>query len=88
MLYMVIEKFKHGGTKQVGERFKKQGRMMPEGVVYHASWVDAAGARCFQVMEAPSLDLLKVWTSRWSDLVDFEIISVQISSEFWAAQGG
>jgi len=58
--------------------------MLPEGVVYQASWVDAACARCFQIMEAPSLDSLKEWVHRWDDLVDFEIVPVLSSAEYWA----
>ena len=30
--------------KPIGERFKRKGRMLPEGVVYHASWVEPGGA--------------------------------------------
>jgi len=52
MLFMVIERFKHGDATLVGERFKGSGRMLPDDVVYHASWVDSAGTRCFQIMEA------------------------------------
>ena len=84
MLYMVIEHFKGGDARVVGERFRLSGRMMPEGVVYHASWMDSVGARCFQIMEAPSRNLLDIWTSHWDDLVEFEIIPVETSSEFWA----
>jgi len=58
--------------------------MLPDGVTYHASWVDAKGMRCFQVMEAGDSALLETWTKRWDDLVDFEIIPVQSSAEFWA----
>ena len=58
--------------------------MLPEGVTYHASWMDAARGRCFQVMEAPHPELLKTWVSQWDDLIDFEIIPVVTSSEFWA----
>jgi len=47
MLFMVIERFKHGDATLVGERFKGSGRMLPDGVVYHASWVDSAGTRLF-----------------------------------------
>jgi hypothetical protein len=83
MLFMVIERFKNQDPGPVGERFQQSGRMMPEGVVYHASWVDAAEARCFQVMEAPDRELLDAWICRWEDLVDFEVIPVVRSSDFW-----
>jgi hypothetical protein len=84
MLFMVIERFKHADAGLIGERFRRSGRMLPEGVVYHASWVDSAGARCFQVMEAPHRESLNTWVSRWDDLIDFEIVPVLTSSEFWA----
>lgn len=86
MLFMVIERFKNGDPKPIGERFKQRGRMMPEGVSYVASWVDEAAARCFQVMEATDSALLNQWVGRWDDLVDFEIVSVLTSAEFWAKQ--
>ena len=86
MLFLVIEHFRHGDPGPVGERFRRSGRMLPEGVGYHASWVDRAGARCFQVMEAPRRELLDAWISRWDDLVEFEIVPVETSAEFWAAQ--
>ena len=84
MLFIVIERFKDGEAGPVGDRFRNSGRMLPEGVIYHASWVDSAGARCFQVMEAPHSELLNPWVSRWDDLVDFEIVPVVTSSEFWS----
>jgi hypothetical protein len=84
MLFMVIERFKDGNAAPVGERFKRTGRMMPDGVIYHASWVDPESMRCFQVMEAPQREALDVWISHWDDLVDFEIIPVLESSEFWS----
>jgi hypothetical protein len=34
MLFMIVEKFKQGGTKLIGERFEREGRMLPEGVVW------------------------------------------------------
>ncbi len=68
----------------VRERFVRDGRMLPQGVVYHASWVDPVNARCFQVMEATDLDALQVWASRWADLVDFQIVPVLPSQEYWA----
>jgi Protein of unknown function (DUF3303) len=84
MLFMVIELFRGGDPKPVGERFRRMGRMLPEGVVYQASWVEPAGARCFQIMEAPSAQLLNTWVQRWDDLVDIEIVPVLTSADFWA----
>jgi hypothetical protein len=84
MLFMVIERFKDGNPTPVGERFRRTGRMLPDGVSYHASWVDSASMRCFQVMEAPQREALDVWISHWNDLVDFEVIPVLESSEFWS----
>jgi Protein of unknown function (DUF3303) len=86
MLFMVVEHFKHGDAGPVGKRFKLTGRMLPEGVSYHASWVDLAGARCFQLMEAPNLESLNAWASRWEDLINFEIAPVLTSADFWAKQ--
>jgi hypothetical protein len=82
MLFMVVENFKDKAL--IGERFARQGRMFPDGVTYQASWVDTAGIRCFQVMEAPSREALQGWISRWADIVDFEVIPVLTSSDFWS----
>jgi len=84
MLFLVIEHFRNGEPGPIGERFQRVGRMLPDGVVYHSSWVDAKGARCFQVMEAPDAELIRRWTRGWDDLVDFEVIPVQTSADFWA----
>ena len=81
MLFIVIERFKDRDA--IGERFERHGRILPVGVVYHASWVDAAGGRCFQIMEADGVELLADWIGRWKDLVDFEIVPVVTSAEFW-----
>lgn len=85
MLFMVIERFKHG-PGPVGERFRRNGRMLPDGVAYQASWVNATGSRCFQVMEAAHPELLDVWVDRWSDLIDFDIVPVLSSGDFWARE--
>lgn len=84
MLFMVVENFAKSSIATVGERFKLRGRMLPEGVVYHASWVEPSGARCFQIMEAASLAVLKQWTSCWDDLVEFEIVPVLTSADYWS----
>jgi len=86
MLFMVIERFKNGQTGPVGERFRRDGRMLPLGVEYIASWVKPAGACCYQLMEAPNRAALDAWTARWDDLVDFEITHVVTSAEFWAGR--
>jgi len=67
MLFMVIERFKGADPKPVGERFRQDGRMLPERVVYHASWIDPLAGRCFQIMKAPSLESLGEWTRRWDE---------------------
>jgi hypothetical protein len=84
MLFMVIERFKNGDTGAIGERFARDGRMLPPGVVYHVSWVDVMGGRCFQIMEAERAEALADWASRWNDLVEFEIVPVVTSAEFWS----
>jgi len=84
MLFMVIESFRRGEAQPVGERFRRRGRMMPEGLKYHASWVDPVGRRCFQVMEASDERLLREWMGNWSDLVEFEVVPVVTSAEFWS----
>jgi hypothetical protein len=84
MLFMVIERFKPDSVRLIGERFKHSGRMLPEGVTYHASWVDSTGTRCFQIMETPHLEWLNSRVSGWVDLIDFEIVPVLTSADFWA----
>jgi Domain of unknown function (DUF3303) len=81
MLYMVIERYRNQDASAVYRRFRQQGRMMPEGLVYVRSWVDAAAARCFQLMACDDPRLLDEWTSHWRDLVDFEIVPVVTSEE-------
>jgi Protein of unknown function (DUF3303) len=86
MLFMVIERFKNKDPKPIGERFKRLGRMLPDGVTYHASWIDPVEARCFQVMAADGIEELKRWAARWVDLADFEIVPVLSSQQYWAQQ--
>jgi hypothetical protein len=84
MLFMVVERFKNGIAKPIGERFARCGRMLPEGVTYHASWVDPTAFRCFQLMETTDPELLNRWIAQWDDLVDFEVIPVVSSADFWS----
>ena len=82
---MVIERFRNGDWRAVGERFKRRGRMMPDGtgVRYVSSWMGADGACCYQLMEAPSQAALDPWIAAWSDLVEFEVVEVVESAAFW-----
>jgi hypothetical protein len=87
MLFLVIEKFKDRDAGAISARFREQGRMLLDGVSYQASWVDPAGMRCFQIMEAESVELLEVWMARWKDLVEFEVLPVVTSADFWSVRG-
>jgi uncharacterized protein DUF3303 len=84
MLFMIIEHFRHGDPRPVRDRFLHEGRLLPEGVVYHASWIDAPHARCYQLMEAADAAAIEAWIARWNDLVEFEAIPVVTSQEFWS----
>ena len=84
MLFMVIETFRNGDAKAVGDRFRRDGRMLPPDVIYHTSWMDEESMRCYQIMEAPHPQSLNPWIERWKDLVEFEVVPVVTSSEFWS----
>jgi hypothetical protein len=80
-LYMVVEHFKNKGAVPVYRRFRDEGRMVPEGVVYVSSWVDQKLERCYQLMETADRELLDKWMANWSDLIDFEVHPVVTSKE-------
>ena len=80
MLFMVIERFRQGANA-VYERLRERGRMLPDGLDYVDSWVDADFNRCFQLVRSDDPDLIKQWTAQWDDLVDFEIVPVMTSKE-------
>ena len=81
MLFMVIERFRNNDAKAVYERFMKEGRMMPEGLVYKESWIEANFDRCFQLMECADVGLLQEWVLRWRDLMEFEFVPVAESGK-------
>lgn len=87
MQFMVIETFRQGPTP-VYERFSERGRMLPDGLRYVASWVDAERrTRCFQLMETDDPATFDAWTARWDDLVAFEIVPVVTSADTARAAG-
>ena len=71
MLYVIVENFRGGDPVPVYRRFRDRGRLAPDGLRYHASWVTADFRRCFQVMECDDRTLLDQWMANWRDLVDF-----------------
>jgi hypothetical protein len=84
MLYMVIEEFKEGPVP-VYRRFREQGRMAPHGLSYVNSWVSSDLQRCYQLMETDDPGLLKQWTDRWDDIIDFQVVPVVTSTQAAAA---
>jgi hypothetical protein len=88
MLFMVIERFRAGTPDAVAERFQRLGRLMPDTLTYRASWLDTAGTCCYQIMEAAAIGQFAPWTERWSDLIDFEIVPIETSADFWAKFNG
>jgi hypothetical protein len=81
MLFMIIEKFKDRDARAVYRRFLEKGRMMPEGLIYKESWIEANFERCFQLMECDDVSLLQEWILEWQDLADFEVIPVADSKK-------
>jgi len=81
MLFMVIERFRDRDAKAVYRRFRDQGRMMPDGLTYAGSWIEANFDRCFQLMECDDARLLQEWLLNWNDLMECEIVPVVPSKE-------
>jgi hypothetical protein len=84
MLFMVIEQFRNGDPLPIRARFEERGRMLPNGVTYHASWIDPTRVRCFQLMEAADASALQPWIDAWRDIVQFEVTPVLTSADYWA----
>ena len=81
MRYSVIERYVRGAGP-VYARAAERGRMLPSGLVYLDSWVDAEALdRCFQLMETDDPSVFNEWTAHWEDIVEFEIVPVIGSSE-------
>ena len=78
---MVIEHFRNGDPRPIYERFRQQGRLMPDGLTYVSSWITEDLTRCYQVMECDDPALLEAWMARWRDLVTFEVVPVLPSAD-------
>ena len=81
MLYMVIEHFRNGDAAPVYDRFRRRGRLAPDGLTYVNSWVTSDLTRCYQVMECEDRTLLEQWLAAWQDIVEFEVYPVITSAE-------
>jgi hypothetical protein len=68
-------------AKVVYRRVREKGRMLPEGLKYVGSWVEANCNRCFQLMECDDASLFQKWVVQWQDLIDFEIVPVVESKQ-------
>src|SRR5215510_976993 len=66
MLFMVIERFKNKDPKPIGARFKRLGRMLPDGVTFHASWIDPVGGRCFKPRATDGIEELNRGAAGWA----------------------
>ncbi|HEY0783509.1 MAG TPA: DUF3303 family protein [Thermoanaerobaculia bacterium] len=81
MRYLVIEAYKRGAAA-VYARSAERGRMLPAGLVYLESWIDARTLDCcYQLMETDDPSLFDPWIAAWADLVDFEVVPVVSSAE-------
>lgn len=81
MLYLIVEHFKNGDARPVYDRFRRNGRLAPDGLHYVSSWVTADLTTCYQVMECDDRRLLDDWIAAWTDLVHFEVHPVITSAE-------
>jgi hypothetical protein len=82
MLFMVIERFKDNDMIPIYQRVRDEGRMLPEGLKYVDSWVEANFSRCFQLMECDDPRLFQEWTLQWRGFgATFEIVPVVSSKE-------
>jgi len=60
--------------EKVYARYQAKGRMLPDGLAYVDSWLEASGGRCFQLMKAEAPELFDAWITNWEDLVQFEVV--------------
>ena len=85
--YMVIETYR-SGPGPVYARAAERGRMLPPGLRFVDSWVDADRLdRCFQLMETDDSDTFQEWIAAWADLVAFEVVPV-VDSAAAASRSG
>lgn len=70
-----------GGARPIYERFERDGRLMPDGLEFVASWVTADLQRCFEVIECDDVTRLQAWVANQENLAEFEIVPVVVGSQ-------
>ena len=75
MLFMVVEKFRNQDGKAVYRKLQ-QGRGLPDGLKFVASYVTADLGRCFQLMETDDITTIQRWIADWQEVVEFEVVPV------------
>ena len=81
MLFMVVERFKRSEIKTIYRRVRDQGRVLPDGLTYVDSWIEAGFGRCFQLMQTDDVTLLQRWVVELGDAIEFEIVPVAPSKD-------
>lgn len=81
MLYMIVEHYRDGNPVPIYQRVLDEGRKLPEGLHYVASWVTTDLGHCYQVMETDRPELFDEWFDTWADLVEFELRPVITSAD-------
>ncbi len=55
--------------------------MIPPGLEFVSSWIDIDLTICYQLMRTDDFSLFQLWTEKWKDLMEFEIVAVRTSAE-------
>ena len=88
MQFIVIETFRPDSVERIYQRLAERGRLMPAGLRYVDSWIQADLRRCFQLMECDDPSLFQQWIAHWSDLMEFEIVPATSSADAQRAVTG
>ncbi len=75
MLFMVVEKLKNQDGKAVYRKLQ-EGRGLPDGLEFVASYVTADLGRCFQLMRTDDITTFQRWIADWQEVVEFEVVPV------------
>ena len=81
MQFIVIEDFTGCDRKDIYRRFRDRGRLKPDELVVHHSWIAADMSRCFMIVEAADVSPLQRFAIEWLDLCSFEIVPVATSKD-------